>query len=437
MTLIPAEPAPIPSLTPGHLTALSRQNPERFMAWLSAAGPDPPKELEQAVISGLIEYALSLTGPNPAPTSPARPNFHGMRAFVLTRLAEKPALCHPALPVAEFLRKAASHVQFENERDAAVRLLVRLAGHGDPGPPDAGPAEAGAMKIIATSSIRGKSSEAAARLYCTFLERNTAAPALLTSLLFRFAADYHPGVRLALIRVLPHVIARHPDMGWALLRAAYQKPSIQRALWPECESILPDLYPSYPGKVRSFLYDYRRPRAFSAPFSWSHALVAGFMGGGIPPEGWRWALQLSVQPVWKPVQESLMQHMTHPRERAVAAAGLNQLVQLIAQTGENLSLARLTLHGLGTECVDVAAEIAYTFLSRHPVPWSLDTLEWFCQWLMGFSRVSPEAARRIGIHLRPILGRFKKRGEIPSEILGLINRMAAWIFNGKGNGVFS
>ena len=97
------------------------------------------------------------------------------------------------------------------------------------------------LASLASNATRGVAAESAMILCNRLVEKELSLPELLPPLLRRFARDRNVAVRVSILRRLPYLMHKRPELGWQLLEDAFREP--QTHLWAHAE--------------RCFYYEYR------------------------------------------------------------------------------------------------------------------------------------------------------------------------------------
>ncbi|MDH5667301.1 MAG: ATP-binding protein [Nitrospira sp.] len=131
---------------------------------------------------------------------------------------------------------------------------------------------------IGIGMTNGKVAEALMILANNLEERGIALPELLPHTLRRFASNKHPAIRALILRRLPYLQSRNPDLGWELFHLAMQDPV---GLWQHAERCLYYAYHDHFQKVSPLLERLRHEGSKKDMETWGRISALAAMTGHI------------------------------------------------------------------------------------------------------------------------------------------------------------
>ncbi len=223
-------------------------------------------------------------------------------------------------------------------------------------------------------------------------ERGVALPELLPQVLRRLASNKHPAIRALILRRLPYLQSRNPELGWELFHLALQDAA---GLWQYAERCLYYAHHDHFQKVAPLLERIRREGNKEDMETWGRISTLAALTGHIDlaellsklstlkiAEAWQGAAQVWTQP----------ENIQHHREQCLAGieAGLN------ADSHHAVTVARLVnnIFRCNTPPIFIPTELIRLFFSvvendsehKHHPPFGFD------EWLNATSQRDPETA---------------------------------------------
>jgi len=214
------------------------------------------EEFSRSILRGAathLQYRFGKLRAEAGRWQPEEPLPDGPRlAERILRLVDRyPAICCEEWTAARVLEGCSVAVDGSSAEELLVWLLVRLARAVRPvaerirfDPDKRTKVEARDLVRDAINQPRGIAATSAMRLASRLSDRGTLWPELLKPLLLRLASDPVASVRAAILRGLPYLHYRQPELGWALLDRCLVTP--HPALWELAgETLLYQLHHRY------------------------------------------------------------------------------------------------------------------------------------------------------------------------------------------------
>jgi hypothetical protein len=214
--------------------AASRQ-PTRFLHLLSAHWGDISESFRNDILDGVANYLAHRYG-NPQADAAWKPREEpdapSLARQIIDELERHPKQWHHNRSASNALQSCA-HVVTDSQ-DAA-RLVSLACGYEDLREESSIRGDSVDLLTTGINMVRGHAVETLMILANQFLEKNAEPPELLVPTLRRFAADEHPAIRALVLRRLPYIQSRNPELGWDLFRITMGD---SQGLWGSAETCL-------------------------------------------------------------------------------------------------------------------------------------------------------------------------------------------------------
>lgn len=149
----------------------------------------------------------------------------------------------------------------------------------------------------ALNSTRGVIAKSAMKLCNRLLEKDQSLPELLPYLLHRFAHDSAIYARIPILKQLPFLLYKQPDLGWRLLSNVFQEP--QPRLWKHAEQCLYYQYRDHFHQVAPYLDRLLDEGREEAGDTWGRISTLASLSGHISQEALFEALTTANDEAWK------------------------------------------------------------------------------------------------------------------------------------------
>lgn len=260
----------------GHqLMEAASRFPGRFLPLLTGQWSLLDGYFRESILSGITNHLryrfgnLSTSNWTPLET-PSGPELASM---LLDELNVHPDFWRGRREAAQALEACAYIVETKDDAEAIAFLLVGMLNATDPTPDrQSGQGLVG----IAINSTRGNAAEAALILANRWVEAGRPLPELLAATLCRFACDEHPAVRAVLLRRLPVLQYRLPELGWRVFELATEKADAE--VWTEAEPCLYYAYHQHFDIVAPYLGRMYEAGAYEP---WGRIAALAFLAGHI------------------------------------------------------------------------------------------------------------------------------------------------------------
>jgi ATPase family associated with various cellular activities (AAA) len=237
------------------LREASSRHPSRFLRLLVAHWANISTSFRDAIMDGITNYLAHRHGtlqtngnwvPIEEPDAPALANQ------ILGELERHSAHWQLNRSAAGSLEACAHVIQDTQNAERLVFLAIGFVNlreestiHGDP------------VDLLTTgiNMMGGKITEAMMIIVNNFQERGIPLPELLTPTLRRISSNEHPAIRALILRRLPYLQSRNPELGWELFYLAMQDAV---GLWQSAERCLYYAYNDYFEIVEPMLERIRR-----------------------------------------------------------------------------------------------------------------------------------------------------------------------------------
>lgn len=379
------------------VSAACENAPERLLRVLTETSFDvPPRSaLLPSVCQGILDHIEKDDMEKAAPESPAV----SLTVWAFEQIVRKDTSPQNGLLTSGILLAAA---RWLGPSKALLRLFphqLRLAGHRDPEPPQSPPGTEPAVAsiaLVAKNSVRGRTAQS---LILTAFRMRSAGhplPTLHQTLLLRFAADAHPGVRAAVLMHLPRLAAVSPDLAWRLFDMALAHRIC--SIWHFGEPFLIAQYRSRRSRVGKYLDAAGRHTVFPTPEAWAAALIDALLDGLVSVREWLADLRrFRSGPVMEAAFDTLADRLVaDPRGNGV----LNAILVLMAVISDSPAVAH-RLETLFQELetiggIDIVFQIAYKWITVfNGMAGGRGDLGWFYDWLGRQARRAPGSTEQL------------------------------------------
>lgn len=260
------------------LREASSRHPSRFLGLLKSHWADISSGFCNDIMDGIANYLAHRYGnlqanatwmPIDEPDAPALANQ------ILDELERHPAHWQLTRSAAKALEACAYVI---HETQAAARLVFLSIGFGKI--KEESTIHGDSVDLITTgiNMITGNIAEALMILVNNFQEQNIALPELLPPTLRRFASNEHPAIRALILRRLPYLQSRYPELGWDLFFRAMQDSA---GLWKSAERCLYYAYHDLFEKVAPLLERLRREGSKEDMETWGRLSALSALTGHI------------------------------------------------------------------------------------------------------------------------------------------------------------
>jgi len=221
------------------LNEASSRQPTRFLHFLSTYWDDISEEFRDDIMDGIAIYLAHRYGnlqTNGKWEPLENPDASILAIHILDELEKHPDHWHRNRSASNAL-KACAHIL--NETQNAERLVFLAIGYA--GLQEESTIKGDSVDLVTTgiNMMSGHIAEALMIVANKFQENSIPFPELLSPTLCRFAGHEHPAIRALILRHLPYLQSKDPELGWDLFYRAMQDAS---GLWQIAE---PCLYYAY------------------------------------------------------------------------------------------------------------------------------------------------------------------------------------------------
>lgn len=219
----------------GQLSEAASRLPSRFLPFLTHRWGELDEHFRENLLSGVTYHLryrfgdLSANNWSPLET-PAGPE---LAAGLLAELDAHPDFWRGRRKTADALQACAHVVESQMHAESITFHLIGLLAATDPR--EERQSNMGLVGI-AINSTRGVAAEAALIVANRRVEAGRPLPETLPATLCRYASDPHPAVRAVMLRRLPFLQDRMPDLGWRVFDLATE--AGDAAIWAEAERCL-------------------------------------------------------------------------------------------------------------------------------------------------------------------------------------------------------
>ena len=219
----------------GQLREASSRHPSRFLNLLAAHWINISANFRDDIMKGIANYLAFRHGnlqPNGKWVPIEEPDAHTLTSQILDELERHPAHWWLNSSVAEVLKACAYVVRDEQN---AARLVFWAIGFGNLREESTVQGGSDPLLTAGMNMMTGRVAEALMILVDNLQERNIVLPELLPPTLCRFASNEHPAIRALVLRHLPYLQSKSPELGWELFDLAMQDST---GLWQYAERCL-------------------------------------------------------------------------------------------------------------------------------------------------------------------------------------------------------
>jgi len=237
------------------LREASSRHPSRFLGLLTSHWANISSEFCSDIMDGIASYLAHRYGnlqtdatwiPIDEPDAPALANQ------ILDELERHPAHWQLTRSASKALEACAHVIQ---DTQTAARMVFLSIGFGKLREESTIHGDSVDLLTSGINMITGNIAEALMILVNNFQELNIVLPELLPPTLLRFASKEHPAIRALILRRLPYLQRRYPELGWDLFDHAMMD---SVGLWKSAERCLYYAYHDHFEKVAPLLERLRR-----------------------------------------------------------------------------------------------------------------------------------------------------------------------------------
>ncbi len=237
------------------LLEASSRHPSRFLGLMISHWANISAGFRDDIMQGIANYLAHRYGnlqPNGSWVPIEEPNAPALTNQILDELERHPIHWQLNRSTAKALEACAHVIQDAHTATRLVYLATRFEElteestiHGD------------SIDLLTTgiNMMSGNIAEALMISANNLEERGIALPELLPRVLRRFASNKHPAIRALILRRLPYLQSRNPELGWELFHLAMQDAV---GLWQSSERCLYYAYHDHFEKVAPLLERIRR-----------------------------------------------------------------------------------------------------------------------------------------------------------------------------------
>lgn len=259
------------------LMEAASRHPNRFLPLLTGHFSRLDDDFREAILIGITNHLRYRFGnlSSSSPWSPLEtPSGSALGKLLLDELNTHPVFWQCRREAAEALEACAHVIETQDNAEAICFHLVGMLHADDPAPDR----QSGQDLVgIAINSTRGNAAEAALILANRWADACRPLPELLAATLCRFANDAHPAVRTVLLRRLPSLQYRQPELGWRVFDLATDGGDTET--WSEAERCLYYAYHQHFGTVAPYL---ARMYDVAAYEPWGRIAALACLSGHIP-----------------------------------------------------------------------------------------------------------------------------------------------------------
>ncbi len=246
------------------------------------------------------------------------------------------------------------------------------------------------LASIAINSVRGIAIESAMTLTNKLLEKEQAVPEMLLLLLCQAAHDTEIYVRVSILRHLPFLMYKKPDLGWQLLADIFKEP--QPHLWKYTERCFYYQYRNNFNQVAPYLNRLLHEGMEEAGETWGRISALTSLAGHITQKKLFTTLaETDNIDAWKGVTEVFTANLELKEHTENCMCGLISILQR-----ENLSeeiIRKIDRYfAEETKRTVITREFAFTFLGALPASTRGFDFDGFLKWLSDESRRDPLSA---------------------------------------------
>jgi hypothetical protein len=221
------------------LREASSRSPSRFLGLLSAHWASIPINFRHDIIDGISTYLSYRYGnlqKNEAWQPVEEPQAALLASHILDELERHSAEWRHQRCTAKALEACANVIEDVNEAERLISLAIDFASLHETDPLWG---DSVSLLDLGINMAKGNVADALMILANKFSNHDSEPPKLLAPTLHRFASDEHAAIRAMILRRLPYLQSKSPDLGWELFHLAMRD---TEGLWQIAE---PCLYHSY------------------------------------------------------------------------------------------------------------------------------------------------------------------------------------------------
>lgn len=239
----------------GQLREASSRHPSRFLNLLVTHWVNISAKFRDDIMEGIANHLAFRYGnlqPNGKWVPIEEPDAHTLAGQILEELERHPAHWWLNSSVAEALKACAYVIRDEQN---AARLVFWAIGFGNLREESTVQGGSDPLLTAGINMMTGRVAEALMILVNNLQEHNIVLPELLPPTLCRFANNEHPSIRALVLRHLPYLQNKNPELGWKLFDLAMQDST---GLWQYAERCLYYAYQDHFDRVLLLLERIRR-----------------------------------------------------------------------------------------------------------------------------------------------------------------------------------
>ncbi|MDO8272765.1 MAG: ATP-binding protein [Gammaproteobacteria bacterium] len=260
------------------LREASSRHPSRFLRLLITHWSNISADFRDDIMDGVSNYLAHRYGnlqTNSSWVPVEEPDAPALANVVLDELERHPAHWQLNRSAAKAL-EACAHV-IPNTRSAA-RLVFLAIGFGKLTEESTIHGESVNLTTTGINMMSGNVAEALMIVANNLQKNGIALPEMLPPTLRRFASNEHPAIRALVLRRLPYLQSRNPDLGWDIFRLAMQYPV---GLWQSAEHCLYYAYHNQFEKVAPLLERIRLEGSNKDMETWGRISALAALAGHI------------------------------------------------------------------------------------------------------------------------------------------------------------
>ena len=245
-------------------------------------------------------------------------------------------------------------------------------------------------------------------------------PELLPFLLRHYARDPVNSVRVSILRRLPYLTFKRPDLGWQLFNDVFQEP--QTHLWSHAEAFFYSQYWDHFDEMAPYLERLRREALEEAGDTWGRIATLSNLAGHIEHDELFAILATANDRAWMGATQVFTANLDRHEHTASCHAGL---LAILKQGNLSDDVIQTIERGFEEESKKglIDQELALTFLAALPTVRGNPNVHYFLEWLGYEARRDPLSA----LSVTEVLFETLKRREGPIQIWGTEPLIAALV----------
>lgn len=276
-------------------------------------------------------------------------------------------------------------IDSESVSDLTI-LLFKLSNDKDPNNNSC----AENLSMTALNSVRGVAAKSAMKLFKNLIEKGIDPPELLFYLLKRFARDENNGVKVSIIRYLPYVLYKKPQLGWQLFGDVFEEP--QGALWKEASYCFYYQYYSNFDRVKPYLDKLLNEAQSEAGNVWSHISTLAYLSGYITEDELFTTLEyLNLNEAWKSAIDVFAANIDKKEHCKICEGAFIRIVGLPMLSKESLRQIDFLFGEKQKYQQFISKKLAITFIKAIQDD-EEQSVTYFFDWLAYISIKDPETA---------------------------------------------